>query len=110
MSWSRRRCLALVRAEAVSLDEIVDPEALAACVLEDGETLAVGVLPGGGHAQVGDGFHVLSMEPCFLLSILHSRNRKIVPFRVACRITRNVRSFLTEEPCPTPTPTSPARA
>ena len=39
-------------------DEIVDPEALAAGVLDDGDALAAGILLGGGHAQVGDGFHV----------------------------------------------------
>ena len=39
------------------LDEVVDPQALAARVLEDGEALTAGVLPGGGYAQVGDGFH-----------------------------------------------------
>ena len=65
------------------LCDLGNPEALAARVLKDGEALAAGVLLGGGHAQVGDGFHVLSMEPCFLLSILHAGNRKIVPFRVA---------------------------
>ena len=36
-------------------------------ILEDGEALAAGVLLGSEHAQVGDGFHVLSMEPCFPL-------------------------------------------
>ena len=44
------------------LDEVVDVQALAAGVLEDGEAVAAGILAGGGHAQVGDGFHVLSME------------------------------------------------
>ena len=39
------------------------------------------------YAQVGNGFHVLSMEPCFPPSILHSGNRKIVSFRVAWWIT-----------------------
>ena len=64
MSWSSRRRLALIRDDAVALDEVVDVEAFAAGELEDGEALGGDILSGGGDAQIGDGFHVLSMESC----------------------------------------------
>ena len=66
MSWSRRRCLALVRADAVASMNSSMQKPWRRAYLEDCEALAAGVLLGGGHAQVGDGFHVLSMEPWFL--------------------------------------------
>ena len=43
-------------------DEIVDAEVVFACVLEDGEALAVHVLLRGRDPQIGNGFHGLTME------------------------------------------------
>ena len=67
------------------LHEVVNPEALAARVLEDGEALAADVLPGGGYARAGDGFHATidgTVFPAFNLTLGAQENRS-VPGRMA---------------------------
>ena len=44
------------------LDEIADAEVVFACVLEDGEALAVHVLLRGRDPQISNGFHSLTIE------------------------------------------------